>query len=204
MDYDDARALVLDTLAGHLADLAADLLGPGSVQPPEDAAQRRADLSRTYDVDAVLARAFTSGTDGCYRLHPHVDADELARLAAQHRREVNPTVPSDLPCPHWCDQPHAHPFDRYALGVLRRDHVHRFSDSSICADVELRERATSPVSGVSDLRSDVGALLVRVHVSDGIGYLTGASARRLAAQLLDAADLHDAELARIGADDPLA
>jgi hypothetical protein len=151
-------------------------------------------VAEEYDLDAVVGRAFDRADDGTMTLREWVSPWRLVGLVSQHRRETMPVpTPAHLPCPEWCDREAGHPFEQYANST-RRDHTRRYSDRDVCATVELRERSPEPSSGMTDLRMDPAALLVRIHFGvRGTQYLTGDGSRRLAAQLHAAADLYDQE-----------
>lgn len=149
-------------------------------------------VAESVDVPSVVSRAFDIDSGGDHTLRPWVGQLQFAMLARQHQREVSPSGSTDLPCPSWCDRVAGHTFDTFANG-LRRNHVHRFADHASSVALELRERTTTPLGGISDIGTDAAALSIVVHVSDGIGYLTANGARRLAAQLMDAAEMFDVE-----------
>lgn len=148
--------------------------------------------SDLFDVQAITERTFDVTPNGDHSLRAWVGKLQILMLARQHRRELQPTGLTDLPCPDWCDRSSGHTFDQFD-NALVRNHVHRFTDHASCVTVELKERTTDPIDGLSDLRTDPAALNVAVHLSNGFGYLTADGARRLAKQLMHAADLHDQE-----------
>jgi len=100
---------------------------------------------------------------------------------------------TSLPCPSWCTLGAGHPFNREDVdGEHSRDHERYFgphvSGLRVQVDVKQYETADGPDGPViSQERPAISA------VGDGLEELTGPHARRVAAALLNAADLWDVE-----------
>lgn len=211
MNFTEARQLVVGLLEDVRDEVQADLRAMFGDADAPICDPHLSPIPALCDVDAVVTRVFDVAVDGSLSLLPRIDRPQIVEIARQHARPQNPTDPTDLPCPEWCDLPTGHPFDRYdnslrrdherhpdaQQGELRRHHEHRLGDRINTVSLRLTERATRPTGGVSDLRMDPAALLVVMRLSRGMEFLTGDGARRLSAQLLAAADLYDAERAAI-------
>jgi len=114
------------------------------------------------------------------------------------------TLTTSLPCPEWCTLPDGHAFDDGLGGELSREHTAAVAEVELPWSDAYHGRAKVAVVAVENAYHPDGpvnrsAPVVYVQMSGGA--LSGSDARRIAAALLDAADVWDT--APQGEDDPL-
>ena len=189
----DPTKPMTDDLAQGFVAIAAAVHLPDAELDPLDQAGTVERVESIFDIPAITERAFATTKDGLRIGHDWLSPDALHALIEQHRRPQHP-VATTLPCPAWCDDQEGHPFDLRPHGN-QRTHRHIIGERrATCVSVEHIERTPAGCAegGPTDLGTDPGALNIALTHHAGTGYLTADGARRIAADLIAAADMLDA------------